>query len=71
MEPNERMVKAKQQVAQHRLVFSCRQVDEAQDARVLLGIRCPAAHVYMRERVPVTARCPATVCLQTVRGGAF
>ncbi len=37
MEPNERTVKAKQQVAQHRREFSCREVDEPQDERVPPG----------------------------------
>lgn len=37
MEPNERIVKAKQNVAQHRREFSCREVDEPQDERVPPG----------------------------------
>ena len=37
MEPNERTVKAKQQVAQHRREFSCREVDEPQDERLPPG----------------------------------
>jgi DMSO/TMAO reductase YedYZ molybdopterin-dependent catalytic subunit len=37
MEPNEKIVKAKQKMAQHRREFSCREVDDVQDERLPEG----------------------------------
>ena len=37
MEPNEKIVKAKQRMAQHRREFSCREVDGPQDERLPEG----------------------------------